>query len=266
MTGRLRSIGGGVSLDPTGLLALNGDFFHVAGGVLKIDLGGSDNSDPLDLQYDVLAVDGTATLEGSLQVDLVVEEESQFALELGQQFTVLTAAGGIVGQFSNIIPPALPQGFDWQIHYGANDVTLEVVAAALPGDYNSDGVVNVADYTLWRDLLGAVGVALAADGDGNRSIGIEDYQIWKTNFGQTLLEPSASSSQLLPLPEPASCILSAAIGLVVPTRDSFALNPERYRCGTRTQSIGHLLLRPRWSFLHQPASRLLWMLDRPTAC
>ena len=35
----------------------------------------------------------------------------------------------------------------------------------LDGDYNANGVVDAADYTVWRDSLGQTGMGLAADGD-----------------------------------------------------------------------------------------------------
>ncbi|MEM8864875.1 MAG: PEP-CTERM sorting domain-containing protein [Planctomycetota bacterium] len=52
-----------------------------------------------------------------------------------------------------------------------------------PMDYNSDGAVNAADYTVWRDSLGQTGPGLAADGNGDEVVDIVDYENWKTNFG-----------------------------------------------------------------------------------
>ena len=51
----------------------------------------------------------------------------------------------------------------------------------LPGDYNEDGVVNAADYTVWRNSLGAAAGTLANDVDGG-VIGQAQYNTWKTNF------------------------------------------------------------------------------------
>ena len=42
------------------------------------------------------------------------------------------------------------------------------LAPTLPGDYNVDGTVDAADFTVWRDSFGASGRRqLAADGDGD---------------------------------------------------------------------------------------------------
>jgi hypothetical protein len=61
-----------------------------------------------------------------------------------------------------------------------------VVLTPLPGDYNGDGVVNAADYTVWRDTLGST-TDLRANGDNNGAsagkIDQADYDLWKTNFG-----------------------------------------------------------------------------------
>jgi hypothetical protein len=57
----------------------------------------------------------------------------------------------------------------------------------LAGDYNGNGVVDAADYTLWRDTPGgSVSAATGADGNGDGMVDALDYSVWKTNFGQTL--------------------------------------------------------------------------------
>ncbi|MCA9239579.1 MAG: autotransporter-associated beta strand repeat-containing protein, partial [Planctomycetales bacterium] len=54
-----------------------------------------------------------------------------------------------------------------------------------PGDFNNDGFVNAADYTLWRDNLGdADETAIGNNGDGG-GITQDDYIVWRDNYGQT---------------------------------------------------------------------------------
>ena len=204
LTGKFRTASGGsgVVLDPTGELVLNGDLHHMTAGVLAIDLGGTDNSNANDLEYDRVDVQGIATLEGSLEVSLVDEGTGVFEPMLGDQFVVLTATGGVVGQFSQLVEPALPQGFDLRVVYGANSVTVEVVEAALPGDYNGDGIVNAIDFTVWRNSFGQTGPAMQADGNGDRVIDQGDYDVWRDHFGQSL-PPTPS----LAVPAPASVSL-----------------------------------------------------------
>lgn len=72
------------------------------------------------------------------------------------------------------------------------DIGWTVAApAGLLGDYNSDGTVNAADYTLWRDKLGN---ATALANDDTSGVGPDDYTRWKTNFGQSLPAGSAGAA------------------------------------------------------------------------
>jgi len=66
-------------------------------------------------------------------------------------------------------------------------VEVQPIGPPLPGDYDQDGVVDAADYTVWRDALGQnVAMFDGADGDGNGMVGANDYVVWKTHFGETL--------------------------------------------------------------------------------
>ncbi|MEX2093570.1 MAG: PEP-CTERM sorting domain-containing protein [Pirellulales bacterium] len=68
----------------------------------------------------------------------------------------------------------------------ATGIDFENRPATVPqiGDYNGDTTVNAADYTVWRNNLGAA-IALLNE-DPNTTLGSvtqEDYDIWKANFG-----------------------------------------------------------------------------------
>jgi hypothetical protein len=52
-----------------------------------------------------------------------------------------------------------------------------------PGDFNENGVVDAADYTVWRNNLGS-GTALPNDNSIGAPITIAHYELWKSNFGQ----------------------------------------------------------------------------------
>ncbi|MCA9260542.1 MAG: hypothetical protein KDA61_15120, partial [Planctomycetales bacterium] len=54
-----------------------------------------------------------------------------------------------------------------------------VQGGSLLGDYNGNGSVDAADYTIWKDSFGQSGQDLAADGNGNGVIDAADYTIWK---------------------------------------------------------------------------------------
>jgi hypothetical protein len=78
----------------------------------------------------------------------------------------------------------------------------------LPGDYNDDGVVDAADYPVWRDSLGqVVRLGVGADGDRDGMITVVDYGIWKSNFGRSLSNPGAGSTAAVPEPSAVMLIL-----------------------------------------------------------
>ena len=58
----------------------------------------------------------------------------------------------------------------------------KLIPAPLVGDYNRDGKVDAADYTVWRDTLGS-NTFMAADGNGNGTIDASDLTKWKTDLG-----------------------------------------------------------------------------------
>ena len=63
-------------------------------------------------------------------------------------------------------------------------LTLVLAAAPVTGDYNGDGYVDAADYTVWRDALHST-TELAADGNNDGVVDIADYNLWRDNFGAT---------------------------------------------------------------------------------
>lgn len=86
---------------------------------------------------------------------------------------------------------------DEQVYLDDFVVSTEYLHA---GDYNRDGVVDAADYTVWRDAYGST-TLLAADGDGNGIIGDGDRSIWRDAFGNS--PPAAAQS----VPEPSTAVL-----------------------------------------------------------
>ncbi|MEX2091931.1 MAG: LamG-like jellyroll fold domain-containing protein, partial [Pirellulales bacterium] len=59
-------------------------------------------------------------------------------------------------------------------------------SVGIVGDYNQDGIVDAADYTVWRNSMGQeVSAYHGADGNGSGDVDAGDYQVWKSNFGST---------------------------------------------------------------------------------
>jgi hypothetical protein len=142
---------------------------------------------------------GQATLAGDLSVSLA----GGFQPTLGDTFQIVTAGGGRSGTFATENLPAAGGFLDWDVVYTSNAVTLAVVPA-LAGDYNANGVVDAADYIVWRKMLGQSGIGLAADGNGNSVVDQADYAVWQSNFGAVLGSGAGFAANV---PEPGSLLL-----------------------------------------------------------
>jgi PEP-CTERM motif len=83
------------------------------------------------------------------------------------------------------------------------------------GDYNGNGIVDAADYVLWRKTFGQlVSNGTAADGSGNGTIDNADYTFWASKFGNVLAGSAAGATDAGAVPEPATLALIAA-GILV---------------------------------------------------
>jgi hypothetical protein len=85
------------------------------------------------------------------------------------------------------------------------DIGFEGESVGQPGDFNGDGKVDAADYTVWRDNLGGNSSALNGNGTGSPTVVAADYDLWKTNFGQG--GPGAGGLAGGAVPEPTSALL-----------------------------------------------------------
>jgi endonuclease/exonuclease/phosphatase family metal-dependent hydrolase len=90
----------------------------------------------------------------------------------------------------------------------------------LPGDFNSDRTVNLADYGYWRSRFGAADAS--ADANGNGIVDAADYVVWRKAFASA----AGVGGQAATVPEPASnvlCILLVAMWAALSVRRSLAL-------------------------------------------
>jgi Dockerin type I domain len=86
--------------------------------------------------------------------------------------------------------------------------------AVIAGDYNKNGVVDAADYLVWRKSDGQTGVTpgSGADGDGNGTINSLDFDFWKARFGNPTGTGSGSVGHGA-VPEPSTALLVLLAGL-----------------------------------------------------
>ncbi len=126
---------------------------------------------------------------------------SSFTPAAGQSFDILD--GTLSGTFSSVSLPSLPSGLMWNT---SKLYTTGVLSVQIVGDYNGDGVMNAADFVVWRKSLTQTGTGLAADGNHNNSIDAGDYTVWRAHFGQ-IAGSGAGVGLSGAIPEPAGATM-----------------------------------------------------------
>lgn len=183
-------------------------------------------------------------LGGDLSVTLQDTGGSPFTPMSSDTFTIATAAA-LTGAFDTTVSGDRVTTLDGR---GSFVVTYNEALDAimlndflptgfLPGDFNGDGVVESADYTILRDSWGQNGLTpfSGADANGDGTVDSHDYHVWRDNFGRA----SATSAAAV-VPEPLSLFLGLGLLPLCIGR------PRSNRCHERT----HL---PLSSFLGRPA-------------
>lgn len=103
-----------------------------------------------------------------------------------------------------------PGAGNWFYDFLDFELEVDAVATSVPGDFNGDGMVDLSDYVVWRDNLGAA-TENALNGGGDQMNGVDtgDYDLWKQQFGAG--QSSASATQAVP--EPAAASFAALLAL-----------------------------------------------------
>jgi beta-glucanase (GH16 family) len=120
-----------------------------------------------------------------------------------------------------------------------DDVHFSIVPAALPGDYNQNGVVDASDYVLWRKTVGDEGPNLPADGDGNEVVDDDDLEFWRERFGNE----SNGGGGGIAVPEPSGMgwLIVAAFGIACSRTRQSQSAARRRRLHARIERPGVLV-------------------------
>ncbi|MEQ8850114.1 hypothetical protein [Botrimarina sp.] len=118
---------------------------------------------------------------------------------------------------SGVLADGAPFSFDFSgddfLSSGARLTLTETFT--IPGDYNADGAVNAADYTVWRDTFGLTGTFFPADGNRDGRIDDADYLVWRDNFGR---QTNSGLATAMTIPEPTAIVLLGLSGLATLSR------------------------------------------------
>jgi hypothetical protein len=165
----------GLVLSPETLM-VQGDLVLNAGATLELDVFAPGT-------VDVLEVQGALIAGGTLEVRL---DAAAPAPQAGDVFDILDFASAS-GAFAALNLPSLTAGLEWNTDNLLSTGILQVVAS-LPGDYNTDGKVDAADYVVWR----------------KNGASQDDYNTWRANFGGS---GGSGSSSFAAVPEPGTLLL-----------------------------------------------------------
>jgi hypothetical protein len=186
------------------LTITNSPYRQYATGALQIELASASSYDKLNFP------DGGAFLEGgTLDVTLL----GGYSPAAGTAFDLMNWSpfGSITGTFSTLDLPDLPGTLDWDTSQLYSAGILRVIGnSGLAGDYNNNGVVDAADYVVWRNNLDTNNT-LPNDPTGG-TIGTTQYNTWRSHFGQA----AGNGTDLANVPEPTSPLIwiAAIVSLV----------------------------------------------------
>lgn len=126
-------------------------------------------------------------------------------------------------------PDPLFQGAisDFQIYdYALAPEQVQGLLGVDTGDFNGDGLVNLADYVVWRSNLGADRATVFAAGSyaAGGIVNSEDYLNWKGNFGADTTTAALNASAMVP--EPRTAWLLTGPGCLALLRRIGRLRPQ----------------------------------------
>ena len=172
--------------DSPGILSIAGDYTQDPNGTLWIEISGTAlQPDP---QYDQLAVGGTATLDGSLEINV-----ENFTPTDGDTFDVLTAGSGItdIGLELTFTGGAFDPYFSMSIVGGGTILRLTyAIDGDFDGDFDADGDADGADFLLWQRG--------GSPGGGTQA----ELSDWLNNYGAPSAVGAAGA-----VPEPSGLVL-----------------------------------------------------------
>jgi hypothetical protein len=157
---------------------------HVGGniefqsGTLEIDL--------IAGRIDKLTVVGNAILGSNLVIS------TPFGVPESGSWEIMSASQ-ILGAFDSVT-----EGFYVQ-NLGDRLILHVVTSPTLEGDFNDDGIVDAADYTVWRNHYGTL-------------YDMEDYNMWRTNYGTSSAQGGGG---LVAVPEPSTIYAALVMPLTL---------------------------------------------------
>lgn len=184
-----------VTLSNSASTAIDLSYYEIRSAAGSLDLSGwttldsTEGGDPIGEGWDVA---------GGSDSSILSEANLTSLLSVGSSDTISFGSAFSIGSAQDLEFLFAAPGEELQAA-----VVTYVTSSGLVGDYNADGTVDAADYTVWRANLGSSGDSLANRNPANTGVVSEDdFNSWRANYGA-----SASSSTLRSVPEASSFFL-----------------------------------------------------------
>jgi hypothetical protein len=177
-----------------------------------------------ELAYTVL--NGTPLLatqssgDSHISVYSVADPTNPVLLASAAGLTGLPANGNQTGQIAwgaatvNLDGSATQNLYGMRTNGGIRAFTFTLPVPSVNGDYNGNGVVDAADYVVWKKNFGLTGGATKAQGDGTGDGNVlsDDYDYWRARFGNTSGNGSAAlAPAAVPEPNTAATLLMSLL-------------------------------------------------------
>ena len=170
--------------------------------------------------------------DSHINVYSVVDPTAPVLLATALGIAGLPANGNNTGQIAWGAATVNPDGTATQNLYGMRTnggiraFTFTLPAPSVSGDYNGNGVVDAADYVIWKKHDGLTGGATKAQGDGtgDGNVASDDYEYWRARFANTTGGSGTGGLATTTVPEPNTVLmlftslLISALGVARRTR------------------------------------------------
>lgn len=173
---------GGITRVIGGTLALSGTA-AIPGGVVDATLGNLFTT--IDVRSGgTLDVSGASTTDGTAALQQVIGSGTVVGPYNHSQGN-LRPGDATFGETNLTTSAAGKLTFANSLNVSGGTINYDLAPPGVVGDYNSNNVVDTADYTLWRNNLGTNNPLLNRASGNTGAISPADYTAWKSNFGAT---------------------------------------------------------------------------------
>ena len=150
---------------------------------------GSINTNSTNITNNTTAINASGA---NLMTEIRANSVSGVAISgwAASDLTSISGIGGTIDSVSGWASGTFIEATPTFFHNATNEVLAINTAnpetvARCPGDFNADGAVDAADYTIWNNNLGGSSSVLNGNGTGAATVVLGDYWLWKKNFGNT---------------------------------------------------------------------------------